>query len=313
MGAGALPLASGAGMVAEQAQACADAWDESRGSFEADEGLKPWKRTELAKQRDELQQKCLSLIWALKDLPREREVLRAIDEVRRQQPRAIDQSAESNRPAGVPMNLLQSVARAGFEEPVRMLCEIGAAANTKDPNGMTALHHAARRNNVTVTKALLARGRAHVNARDSRGRTPLHLAAQRGHRKVALLLVRFGASTAAEDHEGNVPSTSESRVVRERRGREPTKLELGEWARKYVEKRRASSAGVAPWPVVRNLGVTLPHHTRAPALKLTTVGFCPVDEDTGEIIMLKRGIRQRKGRPAPSAPKNFPNWYCPRG
>ena len=28
-----------------------------------------------------------------------------------------------------------------------------------DPSGMTALHHAARRNNVTATRALLARGK----------------------------------------------------------------------------------------------------------------------------------------------------------
>ncbi|CAK0801044.1 unnamed protein product, partial [Prorocentrum cordatum] len=311
-GAEGLPLAVGAGEIAKRAQECADAWDASRKSFEDDEARQPWKRTELAKQRNELQKRCLSLIWALKDLPREREVLRAIDQVRGQGPGAADQSTESSQPVRH-LTLLQSVARAGFEEPVRMLCEIGAAANAKDPNGMTALHHAARCNNVSVTKALLARGHAHVNARDSRGRTPLHLAASRGHRKVALLLVRFGASAVAEDDEGNAPNTSEGRAVWDRAGREPTRLDLGEWSRTFVEKRRAWSSKVSPWPVVRTLGAALPHHVRAPELKLTTVGFCPVDEDTGEIIQLKRGIRQRKGRPAPSSPKNFPNWYAPRG
>ncbi|CAK0801043.1 unnamed protein product, partial [Prorocentrum cordatum] len=280
-GAEGLPLAVGAGEIAKRAQECADAWDASRKSFEDDEARQPWKRTELAKQRNELQKRCLSLIWALKDLPREREVLRAIDQVRGQGPGAADQSTESSQPVRH-LTLLQSVARAGFEEPVRMLCEIGAAANAKDPNGMTALHHAARCNNVSVTK-------------------------------VALLLVRFGASAVAEDDEGNAPNTSEGRAVWDRAGREPTRLDLGEWSRTFVEKRRAWSSKVSPWPVVRTLGAALPHHVRAPELKLTTVGFCPVDEDTGEIIQLKRGIRQRKGRPAPSSPKNFPNWYAPRG
>ena len=58
---------------------------------------------------------------------------------------------------------------------VTSLLEHGADPNAKSAEGMTALHHAARCNNVAICKLLIAAG-SDVNAIDNRGRTALKLA-----------------------------------------------------------------------------------------------------------------------------------------
>merc|ERR1712125_264808 len=104
-----------------------------------------------------------------------------------------------------------------------MLCDLGAATNTKDEQGWTALHLAARQNNVKASRALLAHGRAHVDARDSQGRTPLYLAVELGYQMVARILLHFGAKTSVVDAGGAMLNTKIKREVKLRSNRGPHK------------------------------------------------------------------------------------------
>eukprot|EP00976_Prorocentrum_cordatum_P019824 401839-Prorocentrum_minimum.AAC.1 len=55
-----------------------------------------------------------------------------------------------------------------------------------------------------MAELLLAVG-ADVNSRNREGMTPLHLAAREGHAKLAQLLIDHGADPSTADHEGCTP------------------------------------------------------------------------------------------------------------
>ena len=67
---------------------------------------------------------------------------------------------------------------------------------SKDTNGWTPLHVAAREGYLDVAKLLLA-NKADVNAKINNGVTPLYLAAQKGYKDVAELLLANGADVNA--------------------------------------------------------------------------------------------------------------------
>lgn len=227
---------------------------------------------------------CSSFIWALRDLPRDEAVMHAVNEGH----------GDSKR------TLLHVASKKGLEESVKLLLGLPAKL-TKDANGQTALHMAAIYSFPEVAQLLLTHGRAHVDVRDANGCTPLHIAAKRGRKGVARMLMRFGANPEAIDAAGKTPlSLAKDNQV------------LSSWLQQFVQKRNKITAGLRQVPLVKALGKELPSHIVAPKLKLTPVGYCPVDEN-GNVIQLARGIRCNTSRKGPSAPRNRVNWYCPRG
>jgi ankyrin repeat protein len=68
----------------------------------------------------------------------------------------------------------------------------------------TALHEAARTNDVAAARQAIADG-IDINARDHDGFTPLHCAAAEYSLDVALILLEAGADIEASDRDGNTP------------------------------------------------------------------------------------------------------------
>ncbi|KJE91761.1 muscle ankyrin repeat protein 3 [Capsaspora owczarzaki ATCC 30864] len=73
---------------------------------------------------------------------------------------------------------------------------------SRDGEGCTALHVAARLGHVDMVKTLIEFG-AIVNAANYMGLTPLHSACQRNHLDVVKVLLSKGADLSLADHEGN--------------------------------------------------------------------------------------------------------------
>src|SRR5262249_47760522 len=95
----------------------------------------------------------------------------------------------------VPQRLLpgqEDWAHRGVE-PVRALLAKGADVGAADPEGLTALHHAARSDyNVDIAQILLDHG-ADINARDAAGKTPLDHALAAKLERMPEVLVAAGA------------------------------------------------------------------------------------------------------------------------
>ncbi|XP_019642733.1 PREDICTED: uncharacterized protein LOC109484015 isoform X2 [Branchiostoma belcheri] len=95
---------------------------------------------------------------------------------------------------------LHHAAQGGFDKNVRSLIAAGADRNSRNNNGETALHEAARHGRLNVLKTLL-RGSGRegkpgdsikvrlVNTANSRGLRPLHLASKYGHPEVVRYLL----------------------------------------------------------------------------------------------------------------------------
>ena len=99
-------------------------------------------------------------------------------------------------------------ARAGDLASVSRLLDKGADINARDTGRFfrsdTALHHAARRNDVELAKLLVGRG-ADPNVQGSTGYTPLHVAAGLGREKMVAWLLRHGANPSAVDRRRGMP------------------------------------------------------------------------------------------------------------
>jgi uncharacterized protein len=93
-------------------------------------------------------------------------------------------------------------ARDGDREAVRALLKQGADVNEALGDGVTALHWAARRADVEMTRLLvLAGGSAWATTRSGRF-TPLHLAAERGSAAIVTTLLGAGADVNARTSTG---------------------------------------------------------------------------------------------------------------
>ena len=88
-------------------------------------------------------------------------------------------------------------AESGDIEAVRTLLRSGADANTAQPDGMTALHWAAARNDLEIARTLLYAGATHRATTRLGGYTPLHLASRAGNTEAAALLLEAGADPNA--------------------------------------------------------------------------------------------------------------------
>ncbi|KAI8429371.1 hypothetical protein MSG28_000016 [Choristoneura fumiferana] len=86
---------------------------------------------------------------------------------------------------------------------IRYLVAAGCDVNIPGPEGMTALHTAARYGHVAACEALLGGARAQVDPRDHGGWTPLVWAAEHQRPLAVRLLLEHGADATATDIEGN--------------------------------------------------------------------------------------------------------------
>lgn len=96
---------------------------------------------------------------------------------------------------------LCTAARKGDVRAINRLLESGAAVNSRDQHGWTALHRAAFKGRADAVRALLDKG-VDVDARDEDGYTALHCAAESGQSDVVELLVKKGADVEARTNKG---------------------------------------------------------------------------------------------------------------
>lgn len=88
---------------------------------------------------------------------------------------------------------------------VRQLLREGADVNAAQGDGMTALHWAAMRGDVDMTRILLYAGAGTRAATRLGDRTPLHLAARNGYGELVAILVEAGADPEARTSTGVTP------------------------------------------------------------------------------------------------------------
>ena len=85
----------------------------------------------------------------------------------------------------------------GYHAVVTELLRRGVRVNEKDPNGRTALHHAASRGEDQLAIALILKG-ARVNTADNSGATPIYYAVVSGSKEITQLLLEHRADPHGE-------------------------------------------------------------------------------------------------------------------
>lgn len=95
-----------------------------------------------------------------------------------------------NNPAGNGETALHIAARTDNIDVVEYLLSTSRiAVNTQDKRGLTSLHLACENGYVDVVKCLINAPLIYVNSRDERRQTPLHLACEKGHLEVVRILL----------------------------------------------------------------------------------------------------------------------------
>ena len=89
---------------------------------------------------------------------------------------------------------LLAAARTGNLKKTRAALQSGAIINYSDPNGDSALHHAARSNRVDVVKVLVSRG-ANTKCINHKGETALYLARRNAHKNLYSYMKTLDATT----------------------------------------------------------------------------------------------------------------------
>ncbi|KAL1277601.1 hypothetical protein QQF64_024274 [Cirrhinus molitorella] len=117
---------------------------------------------------------------------------------------------------GKEQDLLQAVKNGDLATTQKLLAKVKASKskllgstkrlnlNYQDPDGFSALHHAAL-TGTTELLSLLLEAQAVVDIKDSNGMRPLHYAAWQGKADSVLMLLRSGATVNNASHDGQIP------------------------------------------------------------------------------------------------------------
>ncbi|XP_068697924.1 transient receptor potential cation channel subfamily A member 1 homolog [Montipora foliosa] len=100
---------------------------------------------------------------------------------------------------------MQIPTEESSESLIVYLVEQGSDVNVRDNYGMTPLHHAASKGNLTAVIELLQCKEIKVDELDASGSTPLHCAATEGVAEVVKALLDAGADVRAKDSEKMTP------------------------------------------------------------------------------------------------------------
>ncbi|CAK9069880.1 unnamed protein product [Durusdinium trenchii] len=98
-------------------------------------------------------------------------------------------------------DILRAADAGRHEEAIQSLQEDPQRIQLRDRDGLTCLHHAARKGHSALAKELL-RYRADLKAQDQWGMTPLHRAVAKGHLPVVELLLTARAEIRAKNTRG---------------------------------------------------------------------------------------------------------------
>ncbi|GIX72031.1 hypothetical protein CEXT_456881 [Caerostris extrusa] len=82
-----------------------------------------------------------------------------------------------------------------MQKAIEFVLEQGLSVNSKDYDGQTALHVAARLNRLKTVKHLFEVRHVSLNGRDVNGKTPLHIAVENDCREVVEYLLQHGANS----------------------------------------------------------------------------------------------------------------------
>jgi ankyrin repeat protein len=103
-----------------------------------------------------------------------------------------------------PDSPVADAARRGDHEAVRSLLHEGADVNAPQGDGMTALHWAAERGDVEMTKVLMLAGASVRSVTRIGSYTPLHLASRAGSAPIVSLLIAAGSDVNARTSNSGV-------------------------------------------------------------------------------------------------------------
>lgn len=101
--------------------------------------------------------------------------------------------------------ILSEVLLCGNEDQLMTLIQAGADKYIKTVAGETLLHLAVSAGNERLTNSLVHLIGQDLYARTSEGYTPLHLAAKANNVTIVECLLKYGANTAIEAHDGSTP------------------------------------------------------------------------------------------------------------
>jgi ankyrin repeat protein len=76
---------------------------------------------------------------------------------------------------------------------------------SRDPNGMTALHWAVYQGHIQTVQSLLAKYPQLAHSEDLNGNTPFHCACERGNERIAIMLAESGAELFQRTNDGTTP------------------------------------------------------------------------------------------------------------